>query len=311
VVWKDGETTLPTVPAPSCVKRECPTLSDPDSGSYDKKTGVFEDQVTLTCTGGRVPTPLGADKVTCGKDGAWAPVASCQEVACQAITVANGKVKDKNGATPTTYPIGAEFTFACDTGFKLSVADSYSITCEKNGNQPTGSYSDALPTCSNIDDCKDVDCLNGKCVDGIGEFTCSCNAGFEVGDDKKCSKETDPCAGTPCKNNAVCTTNADFTANPNQFEYKCACPEGGTYSGYDCQKDSSLNWSDAATYCENGVAATVKQPHPGSCKKYIQCRFGTQVSQLDCGNNKVFDSQKKECTTPANASKESKCTRNY
>ena len=32
---------------------------------------------------------------------------------------------------------------------------------------------------ANIDECAGVNCNNGTCVDGIAEYTCSCNAGFE------------------------------------------------------------------------------------------------------------------------------------
>jgi len=313
VLWNDGTNTLPTVPPPSCVPRPCEKLTNPASGTYSKLEGVFEDTVTLTCEGEKVPTPLGADTVTCNKDGVWTPVASCKDVACLPITLTNGKVKDEEGKVAAAYPIGSKFKFECDTGFELSVADSYEITCEKNGNQPTGTYSAAFPTCANIDDCKGVDCQNGKCVDDVNKHVCSCNSGFTLGDGGKCDKATDPCADSPCKNNGVCSVNADYTPDSkSQYEYKCTCPEGGTFSGYDCEKDSSLQWNDQK-YCRDGAPQDENQPHPGSCTKYINCAgFGTKtVKEQSCPDGQVFDSTTKECTLPANAVKDSKCTRNY
>ena len=43
-----------------------------------------------------------------------------------------------------------------------------------------GLYQNTLCLISvNIDECEGVNCNDGTCVDGIAEYTCSCDAGFE------------------------------------------------------------------------------------------------------------------------------------
>ena len=43
-----------------------------------------------------------------------------------------------------------------------------------------GLYQNTLGLISvNIDECEGVNCNDGTCVDGIAEYSCSCDAGFE------------------------------------------------------------------------------------------------------------------------------------
>ena len=63
---------------------------------------------------------------------------------------------------------------------------------------------------------------NGKCIDGIATYNCSCNKGWTG---KACEVDINECESMPCKNGGECfqTINADF---------RCACRSG--FTGKDC-----------------------------------------------------------------------------
>ena len=56
--------------------------------------------------------------------------------------------------------------------------------------------------------------------------------------------QVNPCAETKCLNGGTCTTNHGFDET-TQFDYKCEC-FSSQYTGYNCQKDSSISLSDEA-----------------------------------------------------------------
>ena len=72
----------------------------------------------------------------------------------------------------------------------------------------------------NIDDCATSPCVHGVCVDGINQYTCTCDTGWEGGD---CSTNINDCNPNPC----VHGTCSDQIAG-----YSCACQNGyeGRYS---------------------------------------------------------------------------------
>lgn len=57
----------------------------------------------------------------------------------------------------------------------------------------------------NIDDCVDVNCNSGQCVDGIGTFTCDCEVGFSG---ELCEINIDNCEGINCNDGTCQGTNA-------------------------------------------------------------------------------------------------------
>eukprot|EP00112_Aurelia_sp_Birch-Aquarium-sp1_P010550 Seg2249.2 transcript_id=Seg2249.2/GoldUCD/mRNA.D3Y31 product=Fibropellin-1 protein_id=Seg2249.2/GoldUCD/D3Y31 len=71
---------------------------------------------------------------------------------------------------------------------------------------------------------------NGKCIDGINMYNCSCDKGWTG---KKCEIDIDECQTHPCKNGGSCfqTYNAD---------YVCECQQG--FKGKNC----SINIDDCA-----------------------------------------------------------------
>ena len=63
----------------------------------------------------------------------------------------------------------------------------------------------------NIDDCDGVDCNNGKCNDGINGFNCTCNPDF-VGE--FCDEVINDCVDLPCQNMGTCVDGVlNFTCN--------------------------------------------------------------------------------------------------
>ena len=50
----------------------------------------------------------------------------------------------------------------------------------------------------NIDECAESPCVHGSCIDGVAEYTCQCDAGFEG---INCDIEIDECVRhSPCVN---------------------------------------------------------------------------------------------------------------
>lgn len=89
--------------------------------------------------------------------------------------------------------------------------------------------------CTNINDCSDTVCLNnGKCIDGINNFTCKC-------DDKY--------TGAYCEQAKICSKcNLIGTVYCDQTKSECVCRE--TYSGEFCEHKNDLCMSDT---CLNGA----------------------------------------------------------
>ena len=63
----------------------------------------------------------------------------------------------------------------------------------------------------------------GKCIDGINDYTCTCDKGYTGRD---CDIEINECESQPCMNGGVCY---DFVAR-----FYCACPAG--FFGDTCEK---------------------------------------------------------------------------
>ena len=64
----------------------------------------------------------------------------------------------------------------------------------------------------------------GYCNDGINDYHCDCQNGWEG---KNCEKNIDECASDPCRNGGTCKDAIGH--------YTCECLPG--YHGNDCEKD--------------------------------------------------------------------------
>ena len=79
-----------------------------------------------------------------------------------------------------------------------------------------------------INDCTSNPCMDGKCEDGINNYSCICNPGFTG---ENCSINIDDCSPSICQNNGTCEDRVD--------DFICSCPD--TYTGKTCERQSSCS----------------------------------------------------------------------
>ena len=69
-------------------------------------------------------------------------------------------------------------------------------------------------------------CQNwGVCIDGVGEFTCSCIPGYTG---RLCETDIDECDSSPCFNGGTCSTVNLVN------DFYCDCTEG--FTGPTCEE---------------------------------------------------------------------------
>ena len=105
-----------------------------------------------------------------------------------------------------------------------------------------GSNYDLVPgrNCeTNIDECSSNPCFHGECIDGIAEYECKCDPGYEG---PNCKLEIDECERwKPCQNGAICQDRI--------ADYKCQCPE--LFGGKNCSV--ALTGCDTVTCLNKGI----------------------------------------------------------
>jgi len=70
--------------------------------------------------------------------------------------------------------------------------------------------------CENvIDSCATVDCHNGSCINGDGDYVCECIAGYTG---QLCDVEINECASNPCQHGGTCHDRVGH--------FDCRCPPG-------------------------------------------------------------------------------------
>ncbi|XP_076303298.1 cell polarity complex component crumbs isoform X3 [Lasioglossum baleicum] len=163
----------------------------------------------------------------------------------------------KNGVcTDVVNPqTGDNFTCTCQTGYEGSICNvPYCIgrKCQ-NGGRCEFTYQAPRCTCppgytglyceTNIDDCAadaegNVPCKNdGKCYDGVNNFTCDCSGTGYIGPD--CSYDIDECQDP--------NTNCGHGQCDNlPGTYQCICDTG--FCGYNCEMMDPCR----EEYCQNG-----------------------------------------------------------
>lgn len=81
------------------------------------------------------------------------------------------------------------------------------------------------PTCETpVDDCEDVDCGNGSCVDGVLDYACSCTEGWALDDSGACTVLIEDCGTQGACINGSC--------DDTRGEVVCTCTPG--YLGTNC-----------------------------------------------------------------------------
>jgi Notch-like protein len=100
-------------------------------------------------------------------------------------------------------------------------ATTFDVRCQRNG------LFSALSTCRNIDDCEGHSCgSNGRCIDGINDYSCNCEDGFEEvvseSGEKMCGN-IDDCGPGACGGDGACHDLVNG--------YECECDLGYVLQG--------------------------------------------------------------------------------
>jgi len=132
---------------------------------------------------------------------------------------------------------------------------------------------------ADIDECLSNPCDHGTCIDGIDQYTCECQSGYEG---EMCDENIDECLSNSCDNG---------TCKDGINQYTCECNPG--YEGEMCDKniDECLsNTCDHGT-CKDGINQYTCECNPGyegeMCDKNIDecspnpCHHGQCIDGID------------------------------
>lgn len=134
----------------------------------------------------------------------------------------------------------------------------------------------------NIDDCADVDCNNGTCVDGIASYICECASGF-TGD--LCEINIDDCFTDACLNGGECVDDVNF--------FWCFCPDN--FGGDFCEVllDPETGFPDGCAFedCARRGACSNLQQEPWF---FCECELGVRGERYFLEFLQRFDEKKIE-----------------
>lgn len=163
---------------------------------------------------GAMTTPI-----TCTESGV-AELQPCRTVTCSGDHLETAPNAD---VVVEDHPLGSSATYTCHDGHSVAItfAETFEVQCMRNG------FFSALSTCRNINDCEGHSCgSNGHCVDGINDYTCQCEDGFEevinADGEKECGN-IDDCGPNACGGNGVCHDLVNG--------YVCECAHGYVLHG--------------------------------------------------------------------------------
>jgi len=143
----------------------------------------------------------------CSAQGALT-VSACVPVTCSYGNIQHGPQATIVGAE-RDFTFGESATLRCNAGWEIALqggpaatsTTEFDVTC-----LATGQFSSSL-YCQNIDDCDGHTCgSRGVCVDGLEDYSCNCQDGFEqsvVGGEKVCGN-IDDCNGISCGGHGTC-----------------------------------------------------------------------------------------------------------
>jgi len=162
---------------------------------------------------------------TCGADGRH-DIPSCRMIVCPSDSLQ--LTLYASAQEPADRRVGERVTYECDDGYAVigSTSTTFEVECQSSG------HFSAVRTCRNIDDCVGHTCgSNGRCLDGINEFSCECEDGFEEttneAGEKICGNIND-CGASACGAHGVCHDETNG--------YQCVCDDG-----YFVSEDHSEN----------------------------------------------------------------------
>ncbi|XP_066271847.1 fibropellin-1-like [Branchiostoma lanceolatum] len=105
-------------------------------------------------------------------------------------------------------------------------------------------------TSPEFNNCRNNPCLNnGVCVDGLGQYACTCTSGWYG---NRCESNSVVCANSPCQNGGSC--------NPGGGSFTCRCLPG--WSGLYCQTETN---ECASNPCLHGQCIDVVNGYNCDC----------------------------------------------
>jgi len=210
---------------------------------------------------------------------------SCRPVTCVAdnlMIALYSSVEDHRD-----YTIGQRATYRCMDGYSVAVveSDTFEVECLRSG------LFSAMSTCRNIDDCVELDghvhsCgSNGFCVDGINDYSCQCESGFEeemVGDEKMCGN-IDDCGVGACGAHGACHDLVNG--------YECECDVGYELHGEGDARICLAKVCQMPSW-DNVVSSVAELRFPETL--YVECAEGHDLGnheahfQIECSADGVI-----------------------
>jgi len=193
---------------------------------------------------------------------------SCRPVTCAAdnlMIALYSTVEDHRD-----YTIGQRATYRCQEGYSLALtyAETFEVECLRSG------FFSTMSTCRNIDDCVELSGVvhscgsNGLCVDGINDYSCDCESGFEeelIAGEKMCGN-IDDCGADACGAHGACHD---------------------LVNGYECECDHGFELNDAricmpkvcpVPSLENVVSSVAELRFPETL--FVECAEGYDLGSI-------------------------------
>lgn len=141
------------------------------------------------------------------------------------------------------------------------------------------------PTCEErIDDCEDVDCGNGTCIDGILDYACDCDEGWALDESSVCTVLIENCDTDGACINGTC----DDTTG----EVVCTCTPG--YLGTNC--NVPVDCDTPPTPPVNAGGGVVNGTGFGDVAVYACLDgFGPDSDGIKCQADATWESLELEC----------------
>jgi len=274
-----------------CIPVACEFQPDETHAADAALNLEFGGSAIITCSDGHTidGSAGGATEhfATCNANGVH-DVPSCRPVTCPSSnlpTALHAQVESRD------YTLGTHATYSCNDGYAVAAtaAATFEIECLRHG-----SFS-AMSTCRNIDDCAGHSCgSNGRCIDGLGDYSCECEDGFEetVSDsgERMCGNVND-CGASLCGSNGACH---DLTNG-----YECVCDTGYAVPESDSSNADRLCLPVVCSIpaVENVVRDADVLHFPQTL--YLECAEGHSIShqsstetsfEIECGADSVLTS---------------------
>jgi uncharacterized protein YfaP (DUF2135 family) len=253
--------------AKECTKVSCGKPKEVEHATAHSMDGLFfGDHVMYDCEEGFTQdgTVTGAVSLitSCEATSQLTEVPDkCLPVACEMLEIADAKpVLAENDPK-----FGDEAKYACTPGYAVESTPTDAPLADPSGSLPEFALSCLAngqltppPLCKNIDNCKEGHTCgaHGVCVDLVQDYTCDCEAGFELRTtdegDKVCGN-VDDCADNQCGAHGTCV---DFIGG-----YTCHCQPGydlleiedGAHSTCDAKKCGMMPEYENATTSSTGM----------------------------------------------------------